>query len=85
SLSATASPPVTLTISTNVSDVSEGSITAAQHFKNTDLPPALLKDKKWRRVVISTLFLWAASQADVFNITKAQIASALKHILPVVF
>ncbi|KIJ18394.1 hypothetical protein PAXINDRAFT_153728 [Paxillus involutus ATCC 200175] len=85
SLSATASPPVTLTILTNVSDASGGSITETQCFKNTYLPPALLKDKKWRRVVTSTLFLWAASQANVFNITKSQIASALKHILPVVF
>ncbi|KAF8833862.1 hypothetical protein BDN67DRAFT_1017110, partial [Paxillus ammoniavirescens] len=56
-----------------------------QHFKTTSLPSSLSKDGKWRKAVITTLCLWAASQPDVWNISKQEISDALKEILPVVY
>ncbi|KAF8447361.1 hypothetical protein L210DRAFT_835709, partial [Boletus edulis BED1] len=54
-------------------------------FNNTSLPSSFSKDGKWRKVVITTLCLWAAGQADVWNISKAQIAEVLKEIMSIVY
>ncbi|KIK84335.1 hypothetical protein PAXRUDRAFT_803416 [Paxillus rubicundulus Ve08.2h10] len=55
------------------------------HFNNTSLTPSFAREWKWRKSMITTLCLWAASQPDVWNITKQQISDALKEILPVVY
>ncbi|KIJ19446.1 hypothetical protein PAXINDRAFT_7929 [Paxillus involutus ATCC 200175] len=62
-----------------------GSGTNGGRYLNTDLPPDFLKDKKWQKVIISTLSLWAANLPDTFNILKNQITDALKFILPVAY
>ncbi|KIK74735.1 hypothetical protein PAXRUDRAFT_19595 [Paxillus rubicundulus Ve08.2h10] len=56
-----------------------------QHFNTTSLPSSLSKDGKWRKAMITTLCLWAASQPDIWNISKQEISDALKEILPVIY
>ncbi|KAF8119365.1 hypothetical protein EV363DRAFT_1411022 [Boletus edulis] len=81
-------PTVTSQVSSIAGDGSNstgGNGNGPQRFNNTSLPSSFSKDGKWRKVVITTLCLWAAGQADVWNISKAQIAEVLKEIMSIVY
>ena len=46
-----------------------------------DLPPELVADGRWQRVLIPTLLLWAGGKDDVWSVTRGAVAYALSLIV----
>ena len=54
---------------------------APKRSKKADLPPELVADGRWQKVLIPTLLLWAGGNDDVWSVTHGSIAYALPLIV----
>ncbi|KAG1849620.1 hypothetical protein C8R48DRAFT_677043 [Suillus tomentosus] len=59
-------------------------IKARSSYRNTDLPPAC-QDGRWPKVFLPTIYLWAGSQPNLWNISDDALLEAINHIFQVVY
>ncbi|KAG1796938.1 uncharacterized protein HD556DRAFT_1441116 [Suillus plorans] len=59
-------------------------IKARSAYRNTDLPPAC-QDGRWPKVFLLTIYLWAGSQPNLWNISDDALLEAINHIFQVVY
>ncbi|KAG1902158.1 uncharacterized protein F5891DRAFT_978876 [Suillus fuscotomentosus] len=59
-------------------------IKARSSYQNTDLPPAC-QDRRWPKVFLPTIYLWAGSQPNLWNISDDALLEAINHIFQVVY
>ncbi|KAG1883444.1 hypothetical protein F4604DRAFT_1677762 [Suillus subluteus] len=57
---------------------------ARSAYRNTDLPPAC-QDGHWPKVFLPTIYLWAGSQPNLWNISDDALLEAIKHAFAVVY
>ncbi|KAG1849691.1 hypothetical protein DFJ58DRAFT_729475 [Suillus subalutaceus] len=53
-------------------------------YWNSDLPPQC-QDQRWPKHFLSTLYLWAGSQNDLWQFADASLVEALQHIFDAVY
>lgn len=54
-------------------------------FTNNHLPALFLKERKWAKKFLPTLFLWLGDQANVWAVPEDDLIRALREITKVVY
>jgi len=53
-------------------------------YRNADLPPRC-QDQRWSKTFLPTVYLWAGSQPDIWQISDAALLEALVHIFDAIY
>jgi hypothetical protein len=57
---------------------------ARSAYRNTDLPPAC-QDIRWPKTFLPTIYLWAGSQLNLWNISDDALLQAIKFVFQAVY
>jgi len=57
---------------------------ARSAYRNTDLPPAC-QDARWPKTFLPTIYLWAGSQPNLWNISDDGLLEAINTVFEVVY